>query len=164
MTDKKDLERIADLAGNEPLAHAPAAAPLTPDVRSGATFPFKGSGLAVDSVPPFVVIWVYSVVDRPAFVAAVADYEGSFRDDPPTVKSGLVYRGTYSVSISSAAPEFEYRTIWSLDSLANLQTLNDVIADTANTKFQAILKCMQLRPPMRAEIMGLTKSTRIGVH
>ena len=161
MTDRKSLEHIADLAGNAPLAHPPTATPLSPDVRSGATFPFKGRGNAADGISPYLVIWVYSVsIDcRRQFADAVVDYEDTFKEDPAIVRPGLVYRGTFSVSISSAAPDYEYRTIWSLDSLKNLETLNEAIADSANGKLQAMLKLIELKPPMRAEIMGLTKFT-----
>ena len=38
--------------------------------------------------------------------------------------------------------------------------LNDVIADQTNTKLQAILQLIGKKPPMRAEIMGLTNFTR----
>ena len=51
MTNKKEIDRIADLAGSDP-ADPPSAKPLTPDVRSGATFPFVGSGDAATTLSP----------------------------------------------------------------------------------------------------------------
>ena len=122
MTNKKEIDRIADLAGSDP-ADPPSAKPLTPDVRSGATFPFVGSGDASDdALAPYLVIWVYSVPVhcREQFVEAVHDFEDDL-GDPPSITDGLGYRGTYSVSVSSAAPEFEFRTLWSLSALKNLQ-------------------------------------------
>jgi hypothetical protein len=162
MTDRKEIERIADLAGSDPFADPPAATPLTPDVRSGASFPFRGKGNADDALAPYVVIWAFSVAvaSRQTFADAVISFERDL-GDPPTIAHGLTYRGTYSVSVSSVAPDFEYRTIWGLASLENVQTLNDAIADQGNAKLQAMLKLIELRPPMRAEIMGLSKFTKI---
>jgi hypothetical protein len=159
MTNSKSFGNVAGLSGND--FDAPEASILTPDVRSGATFPFDARGWAVDGIAPFTVIWVYTVKveNRRDFAKAVDDFEDGL-PDPASIKPDLVYRGTYSVSVSSAAPEFEYRTIWTLSKLANLDALNAAIGDAGNTKLQAIIKLIELRPPMRVEIMGLTRYTR----
>jgi hypothetical protein len=165
MSERTSLETIADLIGNDPSAGAPAAALLTPDVRSGATFPFSASGNADDGLPPFLVIWSYTVpkADRQTFANAVKDFEQGF-GNPPSVVPGLAYRGTYSVSVSATAPDLEYRTIWSLSSLQNLQTLNDLTADTSKAKLQAMLKLIEQQPAMRADIVGRTVFSKILVN
>ena len=163
MTNQKQLDDIADLVDSEP----PAATPLTPDVRSGATFPFLQTGSSDDPFAPFMVIWIYTVKvnDRRDFADAVANFEDSFITPPIFEANHLGYRGTYSVSISSAAPTFEYRTIWTLGSLADLQVLNDHLAnassDPQNVKLQAMLNLIDRETPMRAEIVGRTKFAKI---
>jgi len=160
MTDRMQLDHIADLAGSEP----PKATPLTPDVRSGATFPFLATGNSDDAFAPFQVIWIYKVVNRNDFTDAVKNFEDSLGNPPSVVRGHLTYRGTYSVSVSSAAPEFEYRSIWSLGSLADLQVLNDQLANagsTGNPKLQALIKLIDRNTPMRTEIMGRTKFAMI---
>jgi hypothetical protein len=158
MTDRKQLDHIADLMGGEP----PMARPLTPDVRSGATFPFVSRGNSDDPFAPFVVIWVYKVVNRNAFAGAVRDFEDSIANPPSIVPGQLAYRGTYSVSVSSAAPEFEYRSIWCLGALADLQVLNEHLADSVgNPKLHAMIKLIDRDKPMRTEIMGRTTMAMI---
>src|SRR5262245_57265904 len=129
MTNPKQLDDIADLVDSEP----PAATPLTPDVRSGATFPFRGKGNPLDPFAPFLVVWIYTVklLDRKKFTDAVNTFEGSLANAPEVIADHLGYRGTYSVSISSAAPTFEYRSIWTLGSLADLEVLNDLLANSS---------------------------------
>jgi hypothetical protein len=163
MTNSNNVDNIADLIGRQSGTASPAATLLTPDVRSGATFPFVASGLADNAIPPFVVIWAYTVLvsNRQAFVDAVLDFESDFNDPPTAVQGSLSYRGTYSISVSSLTPEFEYRTIWGLTSLSNLQALNDLIANTENRKLQTLLALVEKKPAMRAEIMGLTKFSKI---
>jgi hypothetical protein len=161
-----DVSRIADLAGSQ---SAPLASVLVPDVRSGSTFSYKNEGSLDDDIPPFIVVWFYTVepTQRAAFAAAVSAFEATpaALPNPPT---GLKYRGTYSVSVSSAAPKFEYRTIWALSDLSKLKTLNDYIHAAAPTPaagpapaaavapLRAVLKLISLKPAMRTEIMGLT--------
>jgi hypothetical protein len=167
MTDKTDLERLADLAGRQSASRRPSASLVTPDVRSGATFPFRGADNADDPIPGYLVTWIYTVPvgSRQDFAKAVRDYEDEFGDEIPSANDSqlepgdLAYRGTFAVSVSSGAPEFEYRTFWGLHTLAHLQTLNDVMADTSRTKLQAILKLIDRDRPMRAEIMGRAKYT-----
>jgi hypothetical protein len=163
MTNPKQLDDIADLVDGEP----PAATPLTPDVRSGATFPFLQTGSSDDPYAPFLVIWIYTVKlnDRREFADAVANFEDSLPTPPIFKANHLGYRGTYSVSISSASPTFEYRSIWTLGSLADLQVLNDELANTGSDplsmKLQAMLKLIDRDTPMRAEVVGRTKFARI---
>jgi hypothetical protein len=158
MTNPKQLDDIADLVGSEP----PAATPITPDVRSGATFPFIAKGDPLDPFAPFLVIWIYTVKpnDRKDFTDAVSTFETSLQNPPQVTEDHLGYRGTYSVSISSAAPTFEYRTIWTLGSLADLQVLNDLLANAnpnpLSAKLQDMIKLIDRDTPMRAEIMGRT--------
>lgn len=152
--DKNELSRIADLAG---IDHAPRANVLVPDVRSGSTFTYTGTGLMSDDIPLFLVVWFYTVAtgNRVAFASSVADYEG-LPLPLSEVPTGIKYRGTYSVSVSSASPDFEYRTYWGLTDLAKLQALNDYVRD-APTAFKEVLKYISVTPAMRTEIMGRTK-------
>ncbi len=152
--DKNELSRIADLAG---IDHAPRANVLVPDVRSGSTFTYTGAGLLTDDIPLFLVVWFYTVAigDRVAFATSVADFEG-IAAALPAPTTGIKYRGTYSVSVSSASPDFEYRTYWGLTDLAKLQALNDYVHN-APTPFKEVLKRISVTPAMRTEIMGRTK-------
>lgn len=153
--DKNELSRIADLAG---IDHAPRASVLVPDVRSGSTFTYTGAGLMTDDIPLFLVVWFYTVAigDRVAFANSVKAFEG-LPLDLSEVPDGIKYRGTYSVSISSASPDFEYRTYWGLTDLAKLQALNDYVRD-APPAFKDVLKLISLTPVMRTEIMGRTRN------
>lgn len=128
----------------------PDAALLTPEVRSGASFVFGGAGSA--EIPAFVVVWVFSVDpnDHSRLAQKVSSFENAAA--PP---QGVIYRGTYSVTVSSAAPDYAYRTYWGLETLARIQDLNDYLANPP----QALKEVMALvKPGMRMEIMGRTKN------
>jgi len=153
--DKGELSQITDLAG---IQNAPRANVLVPDVRSGSTFSYKDEGSLEHDIPPFLVVWFYTV--EPDYRALFADNVNAFEaefDALPDPAGGLKYRGTYSVSISSASPELEYRTIWALGDLSHLKTLNDYIR-TPNAPLSDVLKLISAKPVMRSEIIGLTKS------
>lgn len=128
----------------------PDAALLTPEVRSGASFVFTGTGS--NDIPAFVVAWVYAVDpdQHGAFVQKVDSFENTVA--PP---QGVFYKGTYSVTVSSAAPDYAYRTFWGLETLARIEALNNYLA----TAPQALKEVMDLvKPGMRMEIMGRTKN------
>jgi len=140
----------------------PSASILTPDVRSGSTFTYDGGGGDADS-PAFLLVWFYTVApaERATFVNAVLAYEGAavFPQSGANPVAGVSYRGTYSVSISSAAPDFEFRTVWGLDDLGKLQELNDLLHSTSVQQLQDMLTLIAPVPAMRSEIMGLTRNS-----
>jgi hypothetical protein len=145
--DKDELSRIADLMTQD---DRPGASLLTPEVRSGSSFtytPVVGSA----SMPAFLLVWFYTVDDVTAFVAAVQNAERGTITTP----AGVEYRGTYSVSISSPAPDLEFRTYWGLDDLGKLQALNNFLP-TAGPAFRDMLKLIKRRTVMHSELMGLT--------
>lgn len=151
--DKEELSRIIDLATQDKM---PAASLLTPEVRSGSSFTY-GAVQGSATMPPVLLVWFYTVEDIVAFVAAVQNAEPSVAPPP-----GVEYRGTYSVSISSAAPDLEFRTYWGLDDLSKLQALNEFLANPGSA-FGDVLGKISRRTVMRSEIMGRTKvSTAIG--
>src|SRR5262245_6202062 len=117
--DKHKLSQLADLAGGD---GRPQATILTPEVRSGASFTYSGEG---DNLAhAILLVWFYTVssMERALFAAKVHAYETS---GTVPVGPNVFYRGTYSVTISGAAPVLEYRTIWGLKDLSKLQELND---------------------------------------
>lgn len=131
----------------------PNAALLTPDVRSGATFAFGGAGQNDMNAPRCLVIWHYRAKAPADFVDAVGRYERS--GDLSNIPTGLSYLGTYAVSVSSASPDFEFRTLWGLADLTHLQTLNNYVHHSNSQTFKDMLARIELRPLMRTEIMGL---------
>lgn len=155
--EKSQLSLITDLAADE----APRASILVPEVRSGGTFSYSGQGVKEDRLQAFLVVWFYTVEPncRDDFARKVLAFETS-TDSVGSVgtATGVVYRGTYSVSISSAAPDLEYRTVWGLTELSKLQELNDYLRNP-NAQFKDMLKLISPRPAMRSEIMGLTKTS-----
>lgn len=149
--EKSDLSRIEILPTD---VDGPQAGILTPEVRSGSSFAFAGAGTA--TIPAFLVVWVYTVEEtkRKTFVSKVRAFEASGMGLP----AGVTYHGTYSVSISGVAPDFEFRTLWGLDDLAKVKDLNDHIR-AAPAALQDVLKQIAVVPAMRSEIMGLTKNS-----
>lgn len=153
--EKFDIGQIASLAGDN---SAPQIRELRPDVRSGTTFTYAGSGNVSDTIQFVLVVWVYTVEpeDRPSFALKVSAFEGDPQQLPTGI--GVDYRGTYSVSVSSASPDFEYRTFWGLEDLSKIKNLNDYLAQ-APAKLGAVLKLISKKPALRSEIMGLTRNS-----
>jgi len=152
MTSREDLKHIANLVGQA--ASAPSVSMVTPDVRSGATFGFSPQGDVGAPIPPFFVVWFYTVApaSRADFTRAVAKFEGN-PGNLPIQTSGLRYFGTFAVSVSSATPELEYRTIWGLNDLSKLKDLNDFIS-SPNADLKSVLTLIAPQPAMRTDIMG----------
>lgn len=160
--EKSQLSRITDLVADDV---APRTSVLVPEVRSGGTFSYAGKGETEDRRQAFLIVWFYTVEpnNRLDFARKIAAFEGTM-DSLGSVgtatdgrtPSSVVYRGTYSVSISSAAPDLEYRTLWGLTELSKLQELNDYLRNPG-TPFKEVLKLISPRPIMRSEIMGLTQ-------
>lgn len=137
---------------------APHAGLLNPDVRSGVSFTFGETGsLALGGWPPFQLVWFYTVdVDnRLAFAESIAAYE----TDDALATAEVMYRGTYSVTISGALPELEYRTVWGLQSLAAIQDLNDTLNGTTHAGLRSWLDLISKKTVMRAELMGCTSGS-----
>jgi hypothetical protein len=131
----------------------PSAGLLTPEVRSGSSFTFSGSG--TDVTPTYQLVWFYTVEPgkRGDFAEAVKTYEDAAPNGPK-----VFYRGTYAVSISGVAPDMEFRTVWGLDSLGALGDLNSQLrAAAAGSALRGVLDLISPRPAMRSEIMGLAK-------
>ena len=132
----------------------PSAALLTPEVRSGSSFTFSGSGSA--TIPTFLLVWFYTVDPsrRRDFATAVQTFEGGAFPNGP----GVFYRGTYAVTISGVAPDMEFRTVWGLTSLGALDDLNNVLGSAAaDSALRGVLDLISPRPAMRSEIMGLAR-------
>ena len=155
MSSSDELKNITTFIGDR--GAAPTAAVLVPDVRSGASFGYSPQGDVGGPIPPFFVVWFYTVepAERAEFARLVARFEGDPKNlpDPST---GLRYFGTFAVSVSSAAPDFEYRTIWGLNDIAKLKELNDFISHP-NSDLQSVMKLISPRPAIRTEIMGRAK-------
>lgn len=155
--NEEDLVRIAQLssAGLTPEAQA-----LDPEVRSGASFTFGAMAGGNAVWPNFQVVWFYTVnpEDRDQFVELVGDYEMG----ETLAEDGVTYLGTYSVTLSGAAPDFEYRTVWGLNSIGALQHLNDALHEAAEDgDLRAWLNLISQKPPMRSEMMGRTFASTI---
>jgi hypothetical protein len=144
----ESLSRIARLGASG----EPQAGLLNPEVRSGASFSFGTPSPGPAVWPNFKVVWFYTVdVDkREDFATKLGQYESGAS---PT--GALTYLGTYSVSISNAAPDLEYRTIWGLDSLAAIQDLN-VLLHSPPQLLQHWFELINKVPVVRSEIMGRT--------
>jgi hypothetical protein len=139
----------------------PRVGELAPDVRSGTTFTYTGSGNVADNIQFVLIVWIYTI--DPGKQAEFALKVNQFESDPQQLPSGsgvagVDYRGTYSVSVSSASPDFEYRTFWGLEDLGKIKDLNDYLRQPLG-KLQAVLGLIAKRPPLRAEIMGLTRNS-----
>ena len=156
MDNNNTIGQIASLLdGNS----VPQANELRPDVRSGTTFTYSNFGRVEDTITPVMVVWIYTIDpdDRVKFAAAVKLYE----DDSanlPKLENGVSYRGTYSVSVSSASPDFEFRTFWGLGKLGNIGDLNEYLQN-ASDRLKDVLKFIPARPVLRSEIMGRTRAT-----
>ncbi|MCL4767306.1 MAG: hypothetical protein KJZ80_13830 [Hyphomicrobiaceae bacterium] len=152
MASNDDLNQIAALIGDR--ASAPAVAVLTPDVRSGATFGYSPQGDVGDPMPPFLVVWFYTVepAERTEFAGLVARFEGN-PNNLPNPSTGVRYFGTFAVSVSSAAPDFEYRTVWGLNDLGKLKELNDLVSQP-RPDLKSLMALIAPRPAMRTEIIG----------
>lgn len=150
-----ELARIANLASAD---HAPHARPLEPDVRSGVSFTFGAINPGGATWPNFQVVWFYTVkpADRTAFTAAVGAYETG----GTLAANGVTYLGTYSVTISAAAPDLEYRTVWGLNSIGALQALNDALHG-AVAPLRTWMNLISQDKPMRSEMMGRTFASAI---
>jgi hypothetical protein len=157
--NKEELARIAQLAAAD---GAPMARALDPEVRSGASFTFDSASPGAVTWPRFKVVWFFTVkpADRVVFETRIGAFESAATPGsagaPPS--PGVTYLGTYSVTISAAAPDFEYRTVWGLDSLAAMQDLNDLL-HTATGGLRGWLDLIAQVPAMRSEIMGRTFSS-----
>jgi hypothetical protein len=154
-----ELSRIAELIGND---GEPQASVLVPDVRSGATFSYSGTGTTAQTLQFYLVVWIYTIepskratfsVNVQALEATPGGAPGGALPDPST---GVTYRGTYSVSVSSASPDYEYRTYWGLTDLSKLAALNDHLR-AAPPDLRNVLNLISPKPAMRTEIMGLTR-------
>lgn len=151
--NNEELARIAGLAATDGPPHA---RPLNPEVRSGASFTFDPVAPGATAWPRFQVVWFFTVapVNRANFALKVAALEGAAAPGA----AGVTYRGTYSVTVSSAAPEFEYRMVWGLDSVARLDDLNTLLHN-APVLLRDCLDLISQVPAMRTEIMGRTVSS-----
>lgn len=151
--NEEELSRIARLASAQGV---PAASPVEPETRSGVSFAFNPNAPGAVVWPRFQVVWFYTVkpAQRVAFESLISGYENAAT--PATGK--VSYMGTYSVTVSAAAPDFEYRTVWGLDRLASLQELNDLLHGATGT-LRAWLDLISQEPAMRSEIMGRTASS-----
>ncbi|MEJ8838395.1 hypothetical protein [Ramlibacter sp. AN1133] len=148
--NETELSRIAQLAQ---AGGAPRARALEPEVRSGASFTFDPVDPGPVAWPRFKVVWFFTVApaQRASFALKVAAFESS----APALPAGVNYLGTYSVTISGVAPDFEYRMVWGLDNLAALQALNDLLHG-APALLRSCLDLISQLPAMRTEIMGRT--------
>jgi hypothetical protein len=137
----------------------PRVGELSPDVRSGTTFTYDGSGGATDPIQFVIVAWIYTVEfdQRPNFAQKIENFEDDIAR-LPAANTGVAYRGTYSVSISSALLEYEYRTFWGLEHLGRLRDLNDYLRRAPQNLKDAI-GLISKKPPLRSEIMGLTRAS-----
>lgn len=153
--EKFGTSQIASLLGDN---SAPQVGELAPDVRSGTTFTYSGSGGVSDSIQFVLVVWIYTVEpdDRPNFALKVEAFEGDPQQLPTGI--GVDYRGTYSVSISSASPNFEYRTFWGLEDLGKIKDLNDYLRQ-APPNLKSVLRLISKKRALRSEIMGLTRNS-----
>lgn len=152
----EELSRLAQLTSSDDV---PNARPLDPEVRSGASFTFGDLAAGAVDWPRFQVVWFYTVPPekRVDFEANVRTYE---TQGDGMAQGDASYCGTYSVTISAAAPDFEYRTVWALASLADLQDLNDLLHD-APPVLRNWLDLIAKVPAMRSEIMGRTVSSML---
>jgi len=144
------LSRIAQLAASNGEPHAGL---LDPEVRSGCSFTFSPGGVTPTSWPRFQLVWFYTVdlAKRADFATKIALYESS-----ATMTGAATYRGTYSVTISGAVPELEYRTYWGLDTLAAIQDLNNALNAATTGPLHEWLALISLEKGMRSELMGRT--------
>lgn len=150
----KDSE-LAAIATLGPQDHAPRAGILQPEVRSGASFTF--SAAAGTDPKPFLLVWFYTVDEskQKDFASKVTNFEDNLNPPP----AGVSYLGTYSVSISGAAPDFEYRTVWGLSKLGDIDALNGHLGNP-NQQMKDFLNAIARKPTMRSEIMGLTRLSK----
>lgn len=147
----EELSRIGRLvaAGDTPQAKV-----LVPEVRSGVSFTFDTAAPPGNATwPRFKVVWFFTVkpANRDAFALKVAALESS---QAPS-DQGVSYLGTYSVTVSSAAPDFEYRMVWGLSDIGALQALNDLLHG-APVALRDCLDLISQDVAIRAEIMGRT--------
>lgn len=151
--DKKQAASMERLAGAD---LNPVAAVLTPEVRSGSSFSFSGTGNAAVERAPYLVVWAYRVDPSrfDEFRAKEATYVGSGMAGLP---EGVRYRGSYAVTVSGIAPDFEYRTFWALADLSKLKDLNDYLHG-GGAALRDWLNMILPTPVMRSEIMGLIDS------
>jgi hypothetical protein len=148
--DKKQTQGMDRLAQGDV---APTASVLTPEVRSGSSFTFDPqANPAGAGDPAWRVVWAYRVAaDKHAdFRTKVTNFSGN----PVGLPTGVSYGGTYAVTISGIAPDYEYRTYWGLTDLSKLQALNDFL-HSAGPTVRAVLDMILPDPVMRSEIMGL---------
>ena len=146
----EELARLAQLAATDT---APDARALDPEVRSGASFTFGNAALPPGAWPRFEVVWFFTVApaNRDQFALNIAALEAAAIPTPP----GVNYFGTYSVAVSSAAPDYEYRMIWALADLTGIQALNNLL-NAAPVGLRACLDLIAQTPVMRTEILGRT--------
>lgn len=152
MDDKSELSGIANLLTP---GSTPGASVLRPEVRSGASFTFAAG---TSTIPAFLLVWFYTVDDAAVFATAVHNLEQAgvmnAAGNPPP--AGVEYRGTYSVTISSPAPQLDFRTVWGLADLGKLKDLNDFLR-SASPLLRNMLDLISRRTVMHSEIMGLTR-------
>lgn len=148
--NQEELARLAQLAATDTLPHARA---LDPEVRSGASFTFDNAAPGAVAWPRFEVVWFFTVApaNRDQFAVNVAALEVAAIPAPP----GVTYLGTYSVAVSSAAPDYEYRMVWGLADLSAIQALNNML-NGASVGLRACLDLIAQIPVMRTEILGRT--------
>jgi hypothetical protein len=146
----EELARLAQLAATDA---APQARALDPEVRSGASFTFGNAAPGAVAWPRFEVVWFFTVApaNRDQFATNVAALEAGAIPAPP----GVTYFGTYSVAVSSAAPDYEYRMVWGLTDLSGIQALNNML-NGASVGLRACLDLIAQVPVMRTEILGRT--------
>lgn len=148
------VDLAAELAAG---AGMPRADAVKPEVRSGSTFSFStGAG----DPKTFLVTWFYRVQDPLKFLDAVSNFEANGPMPDATTSPGLTYLGTYSVTISGAVPDFEYRTMWGLTDLGKIQSLNaylQLASRATHENLKALLGFISSNPVMRSEIMGYTR-------
>jgi len=131
MSNDPTVERIARMIGRGREFGPPSIEEVRPEVRTGATFPFREQMLGIDVEEPndatrkllgrILVEWGFDVRSgrQQSFHQWLVDNEADFiaAEDP------IFYRGTYAVTMSTEKSAGIYRCLWSLSGPQDLVRL-----------------------------------------
>lgn len=156
MTDINPIDAATAALRGQTWATPPAVARLRTDVRSGENFLIAATG----ALPPLfigavMIEWGFEVPreQSDAFHAWLAENEADLAAACPP---GVQYRGTYGVFAQSIDTLGAYRTIWTFESLAAMETLAAEVGNA--TPFGTRLKALTA---FRDERIGASRSQQI---
>lgn len=141
MTDRSNLDWIKSRLTRRNLAEPAQVEEVKPEIRTGVDFPIRQRMLSDNegnmAMGAIVIEWGYDVRDGAdaEFRAWLRDNESKLSD--ALASTGVGYRGTYIVSVSTERGSGRYRTFWGLEQMGRIELLGS--PDQVSSEFARLL-------------------------